>query len=227
MSKLVIVGLSHILSDLVDCALERGDDIVRVLVDAPLACGERDLPWEQRLAQWAAHGVGPAVEPFADWRPRDDELLLLGPTTPQRRDLARRVEALHPLARWARLVHPAAQVSRLAELGPGCFVGAGAIVAAGARLGAHVFVNRGAAIGHDTRIGDFARIQPRAALGGLVEVGAGATIGMAATVLERLRIGAGAFIAAGAVATVDVADGALVAGSPARFVKQQTPPAAP
>lgn len=217
--KLVIVGQSHILSDLVDCALERGDEVVRVLIDQPISEGERDLPWAQRLAQWHAAGVRPSVQPLADWQPQDDEALILGPTTPLRHRLVQRLQQAHGVLRWTRLVHPAAQVSRLAELGEGCFVGAGAVIAAGVRLGRHVFVNRGASIGHDTHLADYARVQPGATLGGLIEVGAGATIGIGATVVERLRIGADAVVAAGAVVISDVAPCSLVAGVPARFRK--------
>lgn len=220
MSRLVIIGLSHILSDLVDCALECGDEVVRVLVDQPISENERDLPWAQRLAQWDAVGVRPRVEPMADWRPADDERLILGPTTPLRHRLVQRVEASHGALGWARLIHPRAHVSRLAELGDGCFVGAGAVIAAGARLGHHVFVNRGASIGHDTRLADYARVQPGATLGGLINVGRGATIGIGATVIERLRIGAEAVVAAGSVVTSDVAERTLVAGVPAVFRKQ-------
>jgi acetyltransferase-like isoleucine patch superfamily enzyme len=43
----------------------------------------------------------------------------------------------------------------------------------------------------------------------------GAVIGIGATVLENLTIGAGAYVAAGAVVTVDVSSGMMVAGVPA------------
>jgi sugar O-acyltransferase (sialic acid O-acetyltransferase NeuD family) len=218
--RLAILGLSHILSDLVDCALERGDEVVRVLVDQPISEGDRDLPWAQRLAQWEAVGVKPRVQALADWQPADDERVILGPTTPLRQRLVRRVEAAHGTLRWAQLVHPSASVSRLAGLNDGCFVGAGAVIAAGVRLGRHVFVNRCASIGHDCQVGDYARLQPRATLGGLIDVGAGATIGIGATVIERLRIGAESMVAAGALVRSDVAQRTLVAGAPARLMKQ-------
>ena len=47
-----------------------------------------------------------------------------------------------------------------------------------------------------------------------------AKIGANATVLPGVRIGAGALIGAGAVVTADVPPGAVVAGNPARIIKQ-------
>ena len=51
-------------------------------------------------------------------------------------------------------------------------------------------------------------------------VGRHARIGANVTVLPGVRIGAGALIGAGAVVTVDVPPGAVVAGNPARIIKQ-------
>jgi acetyltransferase-like isoleucine patch superfamily enzyme len=51
-------------------------------------------------------------------------------------------------------------------------------------------------------------------------VGKGAKIGANATLLPGVRIGAGALVGAGAVVTRDVPAGAVVAGNPARVIKQ-------
>lgn len=223
MSSFVIVGLSQILSDLVDAIVTGGHELVGVVIDQELQPDLRDLSWSERRSHWRAVGVDPWECRLSDWRPGSDEQLLLGPTTPQRHRLVQQIEGRHGPQEWGRLVHPASYVSPLASLGPGCFVGAAALVAAGVRLGAHVFLNRGASIGHDTRLHDYVRVQPGATLGGLIEVGRGATLGMACCVLERLRIGAEATVAAGAVVTADVLPRSMVAGVPAQFKKDLPP----
>jgi sugar O-acyltransferase (sialic acid O-acetyltransferase NeuD family) len=214
--RIVIVGASQILSDLVDCALECGDDVVRLLVDETPETDPRDVPLAQRLQQWAGHGVRPCVQALAEYEPASGDVLILGPTTPHRHRLAARIDRRWPGVEWGTLVHPRAQVSRLATLSPGCFVGACAVIGPGARLEAHVFVNRSASIGHDTKLGAYARVQPGATIGGLVDVGRGCTVGIGATVVERLRLGDGSFVAAGAVVLGDVPALTLVAGVPAQ-----------
>lgn len=219
--SLVIVGASQIASDIVDAAIECGIEVSRVLIDLPPSGEPRDLAWSERLNQWARHGVRPLVQPLQDYVPIEGETLLLGPTTPLRHRLVEKVEALcggHP--NWATLIHPAARVSRLSEVGQGCFIGAGAVIAPGVKIGQHVFVNRSVSVGHDTWLGNFVRIQPGANLGGLIAVERGVTIGLGACVIERLRVGAESVIAAGALVHKDVEPHSLVAGVPARFVKR-------
>lgn len=53
-----------------------------------------------------------------------------------------------------------------------------------------------------------------------VHIGARARIGANATILPGIRIGAGSLVGAGSVVTADVAPGFVVAGNPARVIKQ-------
>ncbi len=122
--------------------------------------------------------------------------------------------------RFASTIHPSAVVSRHARIEPGCVVNAGVIVSQGARVGPHVVLNRGCLIGHDDRIEPFATIGPGANLAGAVRVGEGSYVAVGAVVRDHLEIGAGAVVAAGAVVVRPVPTRALVAGVPARVVKQ-------
>jgi hypothetical protein len=157
--RLVIFGASNILSDLFDCALANGILPVKVVMHLPEDRDERSIPVASRVAQLAPLCAPPSIVPMSAFQPEENELYLLGPTTPTRSALAAELDERFQLA-FHTLVHPTAYVSPLAKLGAGTFVGARSVIAAGATLGEHVFVNRGVAIGHDTRIGDFSRIQP-------------------------------------------------------------------
>ena len=214
--KLVIFGLSNILSDLFDCALANGLTLHKVVVHHAERPGPRDVPLAERLAALARIAVPPVVQEFEAFRPEEGECYLLGPTTPERAALAQELDERYDLS-FCTLVHPTAYVSPLAQLGQGVFVGARSVIAPGACLGEHVFINRGVTIGHDTRIGAFSRIQPGANLGGLSTIGRGVTIGLGATLVERLALGDGVTVGAGAVLLQDLPAGVLAAGVPARI----------
>jgi UDP-3-O-[3-hydroxymyristoyl] glucosamine N-acyltransferase len=156
------------------------------------------------------------VETHASFRPAEDELYLLGPTTPSRVNLAAEVHARFGL-RFDCLVHPAASVSGLAFLSPGCFVGAGSVIAPGVHLGEHVFVNRCASIGHDTRVGSYTRIQPGAHTASLSRIGRGVSIGIGACLVDRLTVGDNTVIGAGTVVTRDLPCNVVAWGNPAEI----------
>lgn len=114
------------------------------------------------------------------------------------------------------LVDPAATVARSARIGAGGYVNAGAVIGALVFTGHGVLVNRAASVGHHSVLGDFVSIGPGATLASNARVGDGAVIGAGAVILPNVSIGAGATVAAGAVVRKAVADGATVAGNPAR-----------
>jgi len=212
--KLVIFGLSNILSDLFDCALANGLVLYKVVVHHAENAGPRDVPLARRLSALARIAAPPAVQLLDAFQPEEGECYLLGPTTPERETLAGEIGKRHGLD-YCTLVHPSAYVSPLAQLGQGVFVGARSVIAPGACLAEHVFVNRGVTIGHDTRIGAYSRIQAGANLGGLSAIGRGVTIGLGATLVERLVLGDWVTVGAGAVLLQDLPAGVLAAGVPA------------
>lgn len=214
----MIFGASNILTDLFDCALANGLIPAKVVLHLPEDGDARSIPVAQRVERMAPLCAPPAIEPLMQFSPSSGEVYLLGPTTPARAALADEIRRRFALS-FHTLVHPTAYVSPLAALGPGTFVGANSVVAAGATLDEHVFVNRGATIGHDTRIGAFSRIQPGSALGGLSTLGRGVTIGIGATLVERLSIGDNAVIGAGSTVLKDVPPNVVVFGNPATIRK--------
>ncbi|MGZ4968327.1 MAG: acetyltransferase [Methylobacter sp.] len=216
--RLVIFGVSNILSDLFDCALANKIELGKVVIDLPEEVGERDINLTARLKALEGVCVPPAVEYLDDFKPVSGELYLLGPTTPTRVVLANKLKERFGL-RFHTLIHPSAYVSPLATLSEGVFVGANSVVGPGARLAEHVFINRGVTIGHDTHIGAFSRIQPGSNLGGLSHIGCAVTVAIGATLIERLVVGDHAFIGAGAVVIADIPANVLVVGIPAKFKK--------
>ncbi|MBU1224811.1 MAG: acetyltransferase [Gammaproteobacteria bacterium] len=219
--RLVIFGISNILSDLLDCALALKLPVSKVVIHHPENPGERDLSVANRIEAYSHFAKQPILQEIDAFSPEDGERYLLGPTSPERRGLAEILVARFGLT-FTSLVHPSAYVSPMAQLSGGVFVGANSVIAPGVELAEHVFVNRGVTIGHDTRIGAYSRVQPGSNLGGLSHIGEGVTIGIGATLLERLQIGDRSVIAAGSVVLRDVPEDVLVAGIPAAVKKQLT-----
>ena len=119
------------------------------------------------------------------------------------------------------LVHDRAIVSPSASVGRGAVIMGGAVLNAAVRVGDNVTIYSGAVVEHDCVIGDHVQVSPGANLAGAVRAGEGAFIGIGATIIQGVRIGAWATVGAGATVIADVADGAVVAGVPARVVKAE------
>ena len=113
------------------------------------------------------------------------------------------------------LVHPSANVSPMAELAEGVFIGAASIVAPNTRIGPFSLLNRGVSIGHNNIVDRCVVISPSATTASSVHLCEGCVLGIGCTVLEQVTIGAGSYVAGGAVVLKDVAPGRLVAGIPA------------
>ena len=123
------------------------------------------------------------------------------------------------------------------RIGPFVEIQRGAVVGARCKVQSHTFVCDGVTIEDEVFIGHGVMFvndnRPRATseAGRLqderdwelcpVLVERGAAIGSGAVVLGGVRIGAGALVGAGAVVTADVAEGATVAGVPARLRGQR------
>lgn len=92
-------------------------------------------------------------------------------------------------------------------------------------LGAPLRIGNRVRIGHDVSLLTISHaigpewLRSGASEASSIEIGDGAWLASRVTVLPKVRIGAGAVVAAGAVVTRDVAPNTLVAGVPARLIR--------
>jgi len=214
MKRLVIFGVSNMLSDVFDCGLALGYSDFLVVPNAEEAVRPRTRSFRERVSELPL-GTRTSIVSLEQYSPaQDDEVHFLGTMATGRfalvQDLRRRLGI-----RLIALIHPTAYVSRLARLAEGVFVGAGSVIGPAATLNECAFINRAASIGHDTVIGPYARVNPGANIGGHVRIGAFVTVGIGASVIEETVVGDGALVAGGSLVTGDVDALKLAAGIPA------------
>lgn len=126
-------------------------------------------------------------------------------------------------------IEPGAIIRDQVEIGDNAVIMMGAIINIGAVIGEGTMIDMGAVLGGRATVGKNCHIGAGTVLAGVVEP-ASATpviieddvmIGANAVVLEGVHVGTRAVVAAGAVVVEDVPDGAVVAGVPARVIKQR------
>ena len=126
-------------------------------------------------------------------------------------------------------IEPGAIIREKVEIGKGAVIMMGAVINIGAVVGEGTMIDMGAVLGGRATVGKNCHVGAGAVLAGVVEP-ASATpviveddvlIGANAVVIEGCRIGHGAVVAAGAVVVGDVAPNTVVAGCPARVIKQK------
>ncbi|HJX83178.1 MAG TPA: acetyltransferase [Candidatus Angelobacter sp.] len=140
--------------------------------------------------------------------------------TPGNRQEAVREASQRGFTQPFSLIDPSVAAPQAIRFGPGFYVNTGCSLGGASEFGDWVFINRGASIGHHARFGQFVSIGPGAVIAGHVCIAQGSLVGAGAIVLPKITIGENSLVAAGAVVTRDVPDFSVVAGNPARKVKE-------
>lgn len=125
-------------------------------------------------------------------------------------------------------IEPGAFIREKVEIGDRAIVMMGAVINIGAVIGAGTMVDMNAVVGARVLVGENCHIGAGAVLAGVLEppsaepvvIEDNVLIGANAVVLEGCRVGKGSVVAAGAVVVNHVAAGVVVAGQPARVIKQ-------
>ena len=126
-------------------------------------------------------------------------------------------------------IEPGAIIRDRVEIGDGAVIMMGAVINIGAVIGAGTMIDMGAVLGGRAIVGKNCHIGAGTVLAGVVEPASAVpvtieddvVIGANAVVLEGCRVGQGAVVAAGAVVVSDVAPHTVVAGIPAKVLKDK------
>jgi acetyltransferase-like isoleucine patch superfamily enzyme len=116
------------------------------------------------------------------------------------------------------------EIQKGAKIGRNCKISSHTFICEGVEIGDNVFVGHNVSFINDkfpraTRPDGAPQTEEDWTLE-FTRVGAGASIGTGSTILCGIIIGEGAMVGAGSVVTRDVPAGALVAGVPARLIRQ-------
>ncbi|MBP2056904.1 2,3,4,5-tetrahydropyridine-2,6-dicarboxylate N-acetyltransferase [Lactobacillus colini] len=124
-------------------------------------------------------------------------------------------------------IEPGALIRDQVIIGKNAVIMMGAIINIGAEIGEGTMIDMGAVLGGRAIVGKNCHIGAGTVLAGVIEpasaepvrVDDNVLIGANAVVIEGVHIGQGAVVAAGAIVTHDVEPNTVVAGVPAKFVK--------
>lgn len=124
-------------------------------------------------------------------------------------------------------IEPGALIRDKVTIGDKAVIMMGAVINIGAEIGEGTMIDMNVVLGGRAKVGKNCHIGAGAVLAGVIEppsadpvvVEDGVVIGANAVVLEGVRIGKGSVVAAGAVVTENVPENVVVAGTPAKIIK--------
>ncbi|WP_295163519.1 2,3,4,5-tetrahydropyridine-2,6-dicarboxylate N-acetyltransferase [uncultured Brachyspira sp.] len=126
-------------------------------------------------------------------------------------------------------IEPGAVIRDKVKIGNNAVIMMGAIINIGAEIGDNTMIDMGAVLGGRAIVGKNCHIGAGAVLAGVIEppsakpviVEDNVVIGANAVIIEGVHIGKNAVIGAGAVVIEDVAENQVVAGNPAKVIKDK------
>lgn len=134
---------------------------------------------------------------------------------------------LADLTKYNARIEPGAIIRDMVEIGDNAIIMFGAVINIGAKIGAKTMIDMNAVIGGRAEIGENCHIGAGAVIAGVIEppsaepvrIGNNVLVGANAVVLEGVKVGDNSVIAAGAVVINDVPENSVVAGVPAKIIK--------
>lgn len=126
-------------------------------------------------------------------------------------------------------IEPGAIIRETALIGNNCVIMMGAVINLGAEIGDRTMIDMNVVVGGRVFVGVDCHIGAGTVLAGVIEPASAlpvviedkVVIGANAVILEGVRIGKNSVVAAGAVVTKDVPENVVVAGTPARVIKNK------
>ena len=136
---------------------------------------------------------------------------------------------LADLKKYEARIEPGSVIRDRVSIGKNAVIMMGAVINIGAEIGKNTMIDMNAVVGARGTIGENVHVGAGAVIAGVLEppsktpviVEDDVLIGANAVVLEGVRINKGAVVAAGSIVTEDVPANSVVAGTPARIIKEK------
>jgi len=126
-------------------------------------------------------------------------------------------------------IEPGAIIRKTAKIGNNCVIMMGAVINLGAEIGDRTMIDMNVVVGGRVFVGADCHIGAGTVLAGVIEPASAkpvviedkVVIGANAVILEGVKVGRNSVVAAGAVVINDVPENVVVAGTPARVIKEK------
>lgn len=136
---------------------------------------------------------------------------------------------LTDLTQYNARIEPGAFIRDHVEIGDNAVIMMGAVINIGVKIGEGTMIDMGTILGGRVEVGKRCHIGAGSVLAGVIEppnatpviIEDDVVIGANAVVIEGVHVGKGAVIGAGSIVLEDVPAGAVVAGNPARIIKDK------
>ena len=144
------------------------------------------------------------------------------PLTPDNRERLRQLETCRAHGfELVSAIHPTATILPDAEIQPGVWINAGAIIGYKVEIAAGVLINTAVRLDHHNVLERCSQVDPGVVTAGHVTLRECAHVHTGVVIINRKEIGADAIVGAGTVVIRDVPAKSTVVGVPGRVIKQR------
>lgn len=216
MSKnLIILGIGGNCIDMLDTVNCINDSLGREVYQCVGFLDDNEETWGKEI-----HGVKVlgALDTATDY---EDCFFVNGIGSPSnffaKADIISKTQIL--LDRFETLVHPSAVVSKMSRLGYGTVILQNVTIASDVTIGNHVIVLPNSIVSHGCVINDYVCIAGGVCISGGVKVDQSSYIGTNSAVIGNVTIAEHCLVGMGSVVIESVAENSVVAGNPAKFLR--------
>ena len=121
--------------------------------------------------------------------------------------------------RFTNLIDPGVDMDGV-QAGTGLYIQEGVHIQQSAAIGDNTSIHMAALVSHESWVGDSCFIAHAVSISGCVDIEDGVYVGTNATILPNLTLGRWSIIGAGSVVTKDVPEYTVVAGNPAKVIRE-------